>query len=384
MTRSTLFTSLRVGEVDVPNRVWMPPMCMYSARSAQDVQVGWGQPTDFHMIHYGARAKGGVGAVIVEATGVVPEGRISVNCLSLHSDDQIPAFTRLAQMIHEGGAKAFVQLIHAGRKASTKTDFLGDWHIDAADGGWETVGASAVDLGDDIPVPRELTEEDLEHLPALFAAAARRAMEAGFDGVQIHGAHGYLLHQFLSPATNQRSDGWGGSFEGRTRLLREVVQAVRPAIGEGALMVRLSATDWTAEYPEDGRPGWTLDDTVRLGPLLVDDGADALCISSGGNIGDAKIPWREPGYQVFLARAVREGLRSAGLETPVSVAGAILDADQAEEVLASGSADAVEVGRPLLTDPMLPHVWRTRLGEEPDFGQPAGMPLQYRRGAARA
>lgn len=351
-------------------------MCQYSADSAGPAM---GRPNDWHLVHYGARARGGVGAVIVEATGVVPEGRISLHCLSLHDDSQIPAFARIADLIHAGGAKAFIQLVHSGRKGSAPAGWLEGTvpFPTPTSGGWETVAPSAIPFSEAYPTPRELTADEVALVPEAFAAAARRAIAAGFDGVQIHGAHGYLLHQFLSPASNGREDEWGGDLEGRTRLTREVVRAVRGAIGEGALMVRLSATDWTQEYPADGRPGWTLDDTAALAPLLVEDGADALNVSTGGNVADARIQGG-PGYQVFAARAVREALTAAGVEdVPVAACGLIVAAEQAEQVLAGGAADIIEVGRPLLTDPMLPHAWRARLRCE------AALPPQYQRGTAR-
>ncbi|QWW19361.1 NADH:flavin oxidoreductase/NADH oxidase [Schaalia sp. 19OD2882] len=348
-----------------------------------------GRPTDFHVIHYGSHAMGGVGAVVVEATGVVPEGRISVNCLSLHDDSQIPAFARVADAIHAGGALALVQLVHAGRKGSTVMEYdLGERPARPEEGAWQVPAPSALPFAPGWNVPRALDEAEVAALPQAFAAAARRAVEAGFDGVQIHGAHGYLMHQFLSPASNRREDRWGGDFEGRTRLLREVVRAVRAAVPDGVLAVRLSATDWMQEYPSDGRPGWTLEETCALGVLLVGDGADVLNVSTGGNVADAKVP-AGPGYQVFAARAVRAALHEAAAgpggtaPVPVSAAGLITSPEQAEQIILDGSADIVEVGRPLLSDPMLMLAWRSRMRAGAALGEPAGLPRPYARSSAR-
>ncbi len=373
MPRSRLFQPVTVGSLEVRNRLWMPPMCQYSAAA---VGPELGRPTDWHRVHYGARAVGGVGAVIVEATGVQKEGRISVNCLSLHDDAQIPSFARLATLIHEGGAAAFIQLIHAGRKASTRAGWKEPGPATAEEGGWQIAAPSAIPFDARSAVPRELTEEDLHGIIAAFAQAARRALEAGFDGVQIHAAHGYLIHQFFSPASNHRTDRWGGDFVGRTRLAREVVRAVRAEIGDAPLLVRISATDWTQEYLEDGRPGWTLAESERLVPELVADGADMINVSTGGNVSDARIG-SGPGYQVFAARAVRRALVDAGTPAPVAACGLILSAEQAEQILVDEDADVIEIARVLLTDPMAPVAWRARLREEP------ALPSQYLRGTKR-
>ena len=373
MSRARLFEPVLVGGLEVPSRLWMPPMCQYSAAP---VGAGMGMPGDWHRLHYGTRALGGVGAVIVEATAVVPEGRISVNCLSFHEDACIPAFGELARLIHAGGAAAFIQLNHAGRKGSARAGWL-EGHAGAEEGGWQVVAPSPIPFAPGWPVPRELTDEDVLGVVEAFAQAARRAVEAGFDGVQVHAAHGYLIHQFLSPASNHRTDRWGGDFGGRTRLAREVVRAIRAAIGDAALLVRVSATDWTQEYPADGRAGWTLEDTLRLAPLLVEDGVDMVNVSTGGNVHDARIAGG-PGYQVFAASAVRDVLGWGGGRTvPVAACGLVLAPEQAEQILADGRADVVEIGRVMLTDPMAPRVWRGRLRVE------QGWPEQLRRGTAR-
>ncbi|WP_043535786.1 NADH:flavin oxidoreductase/NADH oxidase [Actinomyces polynesiensis] len=373
MPHAKLFEPVPVAHLEVPNRLWMPPMCQYSAEATGPRM---GMPTDWHRVHYGASALGGVGAVIIEATAVAPEGRISVNCLSFHEDDRIPAFAELARLIHAGGAAAFVQLNHAGRKGSARAGWL-QGHAGPDEGGWPVVGASPVPFATGWPVPRELSDAEVEGVVEDFAHAARRAVEAGFDGVQVHAAHGYLIHQFLSPASNHRTDRWGGDFAGRTRLAREVVRAIRDAIGDAALLVRVSATDWTQEYPEDGRPGWTLEDTRALAPLLVEDGADMVNVSTGGNVPDARIG-SGPGYQVFAAAAVREAVGTGGGRcVPVAACGLVLAPEQAEQILVDGRADVVEIGRVMLTDPMAPRVWRRRLRVDP------GWPPQLERGTAR-
>lgn len=348
-------------------------MCQYSAAASGEEL---GRPREWHLIHYGARALGGVGAVIVEATGVVPEGRISLGCLSLHEDSRIGDFARIATAIHEGGAAAFLQLNHAGRKASSRLEWESErGPATPEEGGWQTLAPSAIPFGPASPMPRALTGEEIRAIVEAFAAAARRAIAAGFDGVQIHGAHGYLLHEFLSPASNARDDEWGGDFRGRTRLLREVVRRVRAEIGEAPLLVRLSATDWREDDSLPGRNSWTLADTECLAPQLVGDGADMLCLSTGGNA-LAPMPIG-PGYQVGAARAVRRALVEAGSPVPVSTVGLIRSPEQAEQILLDESADVVEVGRDLLADPMLPRAWAARLhGEIP-------MPPQYRRAHPR-
>ncbi|MDC4232290.1 NADH:flavin oxidoreductase/NADH oxidase [Actinomyces sp. B33] len=377
MSRSRLFQPIRVGSVDVPNRLWMPPMCQYSAAPSGP---GLGRPTDWHLVHYGARALGGVGAVVVEATAVVPRGRISINCLSLHDDALIPDFARLADVIHAGGARAFIQLNHAGRKASGRPMWAeADGPATPDIGGWEPVGPSPIPFAEGLPVPRPLTGEETAAVPGAFADAARRAVAAGFDGVQIHGAHGYLLHQFLSPASNARSDRWGGSGENRARLMRQTVRATRAAIGDAALMIRLSATDWVEDDSRPGAASWTLADTRGLVVDLVGDGADMINVSTGGNV-VTRVP-AGPGYQVPAARAVREALRSAGAPVPVAAVGLISSAAQAEQILVSGDADVIEIGRPLLTDPMIGRAWASRLRAEAT-ALPAP-PRQYERGTRR-
>ncbi|QPK81478.1 NADH:flavin oxidoreductase/NADH oxidase [Schaalia sp. ZJ405] len=374
MARSLLFSPITVGGIDIPHRLWMPPMCQYSAAASGDEL---GRPNSWHLVHYGSRAQSGVAAVIVEATGVVPKGRISINCLSLHSDDQIPSFAALATVIHEAGAAAFIQLSHAGRKASGRPMWEEDLGpVPHECGGWTPEAPSSIPFQEGTTPPRQLDEDEVDAIADAFAQAARRAMEAGFDGVQIHGAHGYLIHQFLSPASNTRDDQWGGDFEGRTRFLREIVRRTRASVGSGALMVRLSATDWVEDDSHPGSHSWTLADTLRLAPLLVEDGVDMLNMSTGGNV-ITPVP-AGPGYQVESARMTRQALRDAGLNTPIATVGLIRSAMQAEQILVGGDADVVEIARPLLTDPMIGHVWAGQLRAEA-----TPLPAQYRRGVRR-
>lgn len=394
MAKVRLFSEVTVGSVRVKNRVWMPPMCQYSAVPDAGVEPSgpWaplagvdmlGAPTQWHLQHYAARAMGGVGAVIVEATGVLPQGRISSHCMSLHDDALIPAFAELAHVIHAGGAAAFIQINHSGRKGSRPQGWLDKGARMLNEGGWEVVSSSAVSFASEDPVPVELSEDEILSLVDAYAQTARRAIEAGFDGVQIHAAHGYLIHQFYSQYSNRRTDAWGGDFEGRTRFFREVTRAIRTAIGsEAVLQVRISATDWLSDVQApsakpDERRGWTLEDTQKLVPLLAQDGVDMFCMSTGGNVPDATIP-AGTGYQVFAAAGVKDALEAAGYsDIPVSACGLITRPEQAEQILALGLADVVEVGRPLLTDPMLVQHWRSTMRMDAD------MPLQYGRGTRR-
>lgn len=327
-----LSEKIRLRELEIRNRIWLPPMCQYQARERD------GMPGMWHAVHYGARAAGGFGLIIAEASGVVPEGRISPFCTGIWSDAHAKAWAPIVEFAHKMGAAMGIQLGHAGRKASTYPmlpDNSGRGTIPVAEGGWGTRGPSAI-AADGQETPRAMTLEEVRAVPGQFADAARHAVNAGFDCVEIHGAHGYLLHQFLSPMSNTREDEYGGDFNGRTRLLLEVVEAVRAAIPEGMpLLVRLSATDWVE--PE----GWRAEDSERLAPLLRDAGVDLIDVSTGGNV-RADIPVG-PGYQVDFARRVRE---ASGL--PTAAVGMILSSEQAQQVLDDGAADAVLIGRPAL------------------------------------
>ena len=318
-------------------------MCQYSSED--------GFPTDWHLVHLGSLARGGAALVIAEATAVTPEGRITPADAGIWSDAQADAYARIVDFIHQQGAAAGIQLAHAGRKASTQRPWDGNGYVEPADGGWQTVAPSAIAFGD-WPAPRALPLEDISGVVQAFADAAVRADRAGFDVVEIHAAHGYLLHEFLSPLTNDRTDAYGGTFENRVRIVLEVVDAVRAVWPEEKpLFVRFSATDWA-----DG--GWTVEETGHLSRVLAASGVDLIDVSSGGLVPDARIS-AGPGYPVPFARAVRE---ASGL--PTSAVGLITEPKHAEEVLDEGSADAILLARALLREPTWPQRAAYELGDD--------------------
>ena len=372
MRTPTILTPLTVRGLTARNRLWLPPMCMYSVE-AED-----GVVTDWHVLHYATRAMGGFGTVIVEAASVTPNGRISPFDLGLWNDEQIAGHRRLVEAIHAAGSLAGIQLGHGGRKAGTPP-----WRPDVAGGartdtikGWDLVAPSAIAYPGHAE-PRAMSPEEIRETTDAYVAAAARAVAAGYDLVELHGAHGYLIHEFLSPLSNTRTDAYGGSPEGRRRLALETTTAVREAVGDStALGMRLSATDWA-------EGGLTGSDTAELAPLLVAAGIDVLHISSGGNA-PAQVPVG-PGYQVPFAaqlKAAVAGTTTPGGGEPVIVAvGLITEAAQAEQTLITDQADAVAVGRPALRDPYLPVRWAHDLGVN-DW-EAAGLPVQYWRGAWR-
>ncbi|WP_052351545.1 NADH:flavin oxidoreductase/NADH oxidase, partial [Deinococcus pimensis] len=322
---STLFSPLALRDVTLPNRVVVSPMCMYSSRE--------GYANDFHLVHLGQFALGGAGLIVTEATAVSPEGRISPEDLGIWRDEHVTKLADINDFVHKHGGRVAVQLAHAGRKASTFAPFRGRGGVPDELGGWEVVGPSALGFTDTYRRPRAMTVDDIAKVIADFASATRRSILAGFDAVEIHAAHGYLLHQFLSPLANDRTDEYGGSFENRARLLLEVTRAVRSAWPSHLpLLVRLSATDWAPG-------GWNEDDTVAVSRLLAAEGVDVVDVSSGGLTPEQRITV-SPGYQVpFAARVKAE----AGVRT--MAVGLIRDAAQAEEVVAGGSADLVAIAR---------------------------------------
>ncbi|MEV7759213.1 NADH:flavin oxidoreductase/NADH oxidase [Microbacterium sp. NPDC089180] len=327
---SALFTPLAIRGIEMRNRLWVSPMCQYSAVE--------GVPNDWHHVHLAQFAAGGAGLVIAEATAVSPEGRISPQDAGLWTDAQAEAWRPIVTALRARGAVAGVQLGHAGRKASTSAPLSGArGSVSVADGGWRTVAPSALAYAD-FAEPAALDAEGVEKVVTDFADAARRAVEAGFQVLELHAAHGYLLHQFLSPLTNHRDDAYGGSFENRARLLVRVTEAVRRAAPEAAVFVRFSATD-AAEG------GWSVDDTVAASRLVAAAGADLIDVSSGGLVPHQHIV-PGPGYQVEYAATVR---RETGLL--VSAVGMIDDPALAENVVADGRADAVMSGREWLRDP---------------------------------
>ncbi|MEV4443521.1 NADH:flavin oxidoreductase/NADH oxidase [Streptomyces sp. NPDC049577] len=350
---SALFEPWTLRSLTIPNRVWMAPMCQYSA---EVWGPGAGVANDWHFSHYAARAAGGTGLILVEATAVSPEGRISPADLGLWNDTQAEALRRIAAFLTEQGTVPGIQLAHAGRKAATDRPWRGGRPVGPEEG-WRPVGPSPLAFQDDHQVPEELTTGQIKDIVGRFADAARRALAAGFRVVEVHGAHGYLIHEFLSPHSNRRTDEYGGSFENRVRFALEVVDAVR-AVWPADLPVffRVSATDWLTENPEDDRAGWTADDTVRLARELRAHGVDLLDVSTGGVAPGARIP-TGPGYQVPFAERVRA---ETGL--PVGAVGLITEPHQAEEIVASGRADAVLLGRELLRDPFWARRAATALG----------------------
>lgn len=352
---SKLFTPIKIRELTVRNRLWVSPMCMYSCENKDGV-VG-----DFHLVHLGARALGGAGLVMAEASGVNPEGRITPWCPGLWNDEQVVAWRRVTDFIHSQGAATAIQLAHAGRKASTYRAQDGQGSVGIMEGGWQTY-SSTDEAFNGYAAPRMLQTDEIPLLVEDFVQAALRAIEAGFDALEIHAAHGYLLHQFLSPLTNQREDQYGGSLENRARFLLDVVAEVRAAIGSSVpLFVRFSATDYV-----DG--GWDQEQTNQVAKWAAELGADLFDVSSGGLVTGVKIP-SGPGYQVPLAKAVHN---SSGSQ--VASVGQITSGAQAEEILASGEVEVVMVGREFLRDPFM------GLRAARDLGEEVNWPVQYERG----
>jgi 2,4-dienoyl-CoA reductase-like NADH-dependent reductase (Old Yellow Enzyme family) len=349
-----LFDPLTIRGLTFANRVFVSPMCQYSSEN--------GFANDWHFVHLGSRAVGGAGLVLTEATAVLPEGRISPQDLGIWEDGHIEMLTKIVTFIHEQGSVAGMQLAHAGRKASTSRPWEGHDAVPESQGGWtKVVAPSAIPFSDTYPMPQALTLDGIKEIVDAFAATARRACQAGFRVVEIHAAHGYLIHEFLSPLSNKREDEYGGSFENRTRLCREVVAAVRSAWPkELPMFIRISATDWV-------EGGWTVEESVRLAGALKEMGVDLIDCSSGGNALHAKIPVG-PGYQTQFAERIR---REAGIMT--GAVGMITEPAQAEHIIRTGQADAVIMAREFLRDPY----WPLRAARELD--QSIAWPVQYLR-----
>ena len=352
-----LFTPLVQRGVTLKNRIVVSPMCQYSAQD--------GLPNAWHLVHLGSRAVGGAAAVIAEATAVQAAGRISPADTGLWNDAQAEAWSPIAAFIRSHGAVAGVQLAHAGRKASCAVPWEGGRALEPEQGGWRPIVApSAIAFDEHSPVPQALDAAGIDALVADFAAAARRALAAGFDLVEIHAAHGYLLHQFLSPLSNRRDDEYGGSFDNRIRLLRRVIGAVRGVWPERLpLWLRISATDWAD--PETA--GWDLEQSVALVEAIQGDGVDLIDVSSGGTLAQAKIP-AGPGFQTPFAATIR-----ARCQVATGAVGLITAPVQAEHVLRTGQADVVLLARELLRDPY----WPRRAAAE--LQQPQQAPVQYQR-----
>ena len=350
---SKLFTPFKLRGIEFRNRVFVSPMCQYSSPG--------GIPTDWHLVHLGSRAVGGASLVMTEATAICPEGRISPDDTGIWSDAHTVAWSRIARFIREQGAHPAMQLAHAGRKASTHAPWTGSGPVPESAGGWQPLGPSPIPFDARSVPPREMTLGDIDSVVAKFAEAARRAFEAGFEAVEIHSAHGYLLHEFLSPISNRRTDEYGGSLENRMRLPVRVANAIRDVIPEASpLLARLSVTDWV-----DG--GWDLPQSIELSKRLKASGVDLIDCSSGANVSDAKIPVG-PGFQVPFAEAIR---RDATIAT--GAVGMITTAEQAEEIVATGKADVVLLAREMLRDPYWPLHAAKILGEK------VAPPKQYNR-----
>ncbi len=353
---SHLFEPLTLRSISLPNRIAVSPMCQYSSVD--------GFANDWHLVHYGSRASGGAGLVLTEAAAVTPQGRISSQDLGIWNDDHIEFLTRIVRFISQRGSVAGIQLAHAGRKASTPPPWENrSVTLTEAEGGWPIVAPSAIPFDAGCIIPTALNEDEIKDIATAFVEAARRSLLAGFQVVEIHAAHGYLLHQFLSPLSNQRTDHYGGSFENRTRLLKDIVQAVRTVWPENLpLLVRISATDWV-----DG--GWDVEQSVELVKQLLTLGVDLIDCSSGGSDPHARIPLG-PGYQTGFSEQIR---RQTGSRT--GAVGLITAPAQADHIVRSGQADLVLLARELLRDPYWP------LKAARDLGQPRHWPAQYVRAA---
>lgn len=352
---SKLFSELALCSLTSRNRIMVSPMCQYSSKD--------GFATDWHLVHLGSRAVGGAGIVMSEATSVSVEGRISYADLGIWKDEHIPKLRQITKFIEGQGGIPAIQLAHAGRKASKNKPWEGNGYITPKEGGWDIVAPSAIPFYDEAPVPKEMETHDIEKVIEDFVAAAKRSLEAGFKIAEIHAAHGYLLHEFLSPVSNRRNDVYGGSFENRIRLLLEVTEAVRevwPA--ELPLFVRISATDWLPD-----RDSWTIEDSVSLSKALKTRGVDLIDVSSGGLVPEQQVDGG-PGFQVPFAEQIK---READIAT--GAVGIITQAHQAETILRTNQADLILMAREFLRDPYFPLHSADKLRDDIEW------PNQYKR-----
>lgn len=353
---SHLFDSFTLKSITLRNRIGVSPMCMYSSED--------GVANDWHLVHLGARAAGGAGLIIAEATAVAPEGRISPGDAGIWSDKHIEPLARITRFVKSQGAVAGIQLAHAGRKASAARPWEGSEHLAAEQGGWSTIAPSALAYGGGLTkLPRAMTPADIARVQNDFVAAAKRVLAAGYQWLELHAAHGYLMHEFLSPLSNRRTDNYGGTFENRIRFLRETAKAVRAVWPDSLpLTARLSCTDWV-------EGGWTIDESVELARLLKADGLDLIDCSSSGNAHAARPP-SGPGYHVPLSDRIR---REAGIAT--AVVGLITDPKQADQIVREGQADVVLLARESLRDPN----WPLRAARALQVEPPLAPPVQYAR-----
>lgn len=350
---SLTFSPLSLNGITLRNRIIVSPMCQYSAVD--------GFANDWHLVHLGSRAVGGAALIIQEATAVSPEGRISPDDLGLWQDEHKEKLQQITTFIKAQGAYAGIQLAHAGRKASTSAPWKGNAQIAVQDGGWQTVAPSAIAFREADETPLALDQNGIAKVIEDFGTAAARAVAAGYDVIELHGAHGYLIHQFLSPLSNTREDQYGGSFENRIRLLLEIINRVQQELTPGMpLLVRISATDWA-------EGGWSIEESVQLAALLKTKGVDLIDVSTGGLVTGVRIPL-EPGYLVPFAERIK---KETGILT--GAVGLITEATQIETLLSEGKADAVLLARELLRDPYFPMHAAAALGEDYTF------PVQYER-----
>jgi 2,4-dienoyl-CoA reductase-like NADH-dependent reductase (Old Yellow Enzyme family) len=349
-----LFSPIKIKNIEFKNRLMVSPMCEYSSED--------GFANNWHLVHLGSRAVGGAALIITEAAAVSAEGRISYGDLGIYKDEHVEKLKEITDFIHQHGSVAGIQLAHAGRKASHELPWNGNAQIPSDQpNGWKSVAPSAIPFTPDEEAPIELNKVGIEKVKADFKAAALRALAAGFKVIELHGAHGYLLHEFLSPLSNHRKDEYGGSFENRIRFLLEIIESVKEVWPEeNPLFIRISASDWT-------EGGWTADDSVALAKVLINKGIDLVDCSTGGNVAGAKIPLK-PGYQVEFAEKIK---KEAGILT--GAVGLITTATQADEIIQTGQADLVIMAREFLRDPYFPLRAAHELGVEVKW------PVQYER-----
>lgn len=328
---SKLFTPLKIRNIEVKNRIAVSPMCQYSSVN--------GMPDEWHLIHLGSRAVGGAGLILTEATAVSPEGRISPDDAGIWNDEQMNAYKKITSFIKSQNSVPGIQLAHAGRKASTYSPSKGSGEVKAENGGWQTLAPSPIPFADNFPIPKEMSKEDISFVTDQFTQSAKRSINAGFEVVELHFAHGYLVHEFYSPISNQRKDNYGGTLENRCRFAIEIATSVRETIPEGIpLFVRISSTDWV-------EGGWDIEQSIQLAKWLKEVGVDLIDCSSGGNILQTKIP-TTPGYQIPFSERIKNeaDILTGGV-------GLITTAEQAEEIISTDKADIVLLAREMLRDP---------------------------------
>lgn len=331
---SALFSTLKIRDIEFKNRIAVSPMCQYSSVN--------GMPNDWHLVHLGSRAVGGAALVMTEATAVSPEGRISPDDAGIWSDEHGKAYERITSFISSQNSVPGIQLAHAGRKASTYSPWKGKGEVKEKEDGWQTIGPGSIPFAENYPHPKEMSKDDIKEVISQFKDAAVRSMKAGFRLIELHFAHGYLVHEFLSPLSNHRKDEYGGSFENRSRLALEITKTVRKVIPDNTpLFVRISASDWTEH-------GWDIDESVQLSRCFKDLGVDLIDCSSGGNISNARIP-AGPGYQVPFAQRIK---KEADILT--GAVGFITSPVQAETIIRTGQADIVLLAKEMLRDPYWP------------------------------